>query len=258
MTRNVAELQTLDEVGPHDGYTWDMSRNQAPRPSSPGIEFVAEPQNGYDEFKRVVAEACLRRRDVLVERAYLAETRHQGERRTRLAFCLFSEAQTDDNVLSEIGSIFRRMFAREHMDILCVSHEQEIRLRRVCCPFYSAWRFARPDFYWVSSDGSPLDAVRQCYKERRLSYRGERELLLCEIDPPWIGQPLGLGGEDLERVVFTHRHRGYSLFSISDWPAYVHVGRLLADLPRDAFAVAESDVAFFQWAELYSSSPSRA
>ena len=221
--------------------------------TAPRIDFVGE-QHGEseNEFKRAVVRKCLQRRDVFVERAYLALVVYEGEQETSVALCLASEAQSDESVVGEIATLFRSMFgSQDHLDILYVSLEREVRLRKVCCPFYSAWRFAHPDFYWVSSDGARLNEVVKCYKDRRLSYLNSEGVLVCEIDPPLIGQAFGLGGSDVAKVVFVHRHRGFSLFPIVDWPAYVHVGRLICDIPHGVFSLRQSDVAFFQWGELY-------
>jgi len=77
--------------------------------------------------------------------------------------------------------------------------------------------------------------------------------MLCEIDPPIVGQPYGLGGQDIHRVVIASRHSGHSIFAISDWPAYVHVARLARNISDDKFAIAENDIESIGWAEGYTS-----
>jgi hypothetical protein len=188
-------------------------------------------------------------------RAYLAQVEYGGKRDFNVALCVASEAGEDENIANNIALIFRRMFGpREHLDIMFLSENQETQLRKVCCPFFSSSRVDCPDFYLASGEGYALEEVRACYKEKRLMNGHPDGYMLCEIDPPIVGQSYGLGGQDIERIIIASRHAGYSLFAIKGWPAYVHVARLIHNIPDDKFAIAENHIESIGWAEVYESS----
>ena len=108
-----------------------------------------------------------------------------------------------------------------------------------------------PDFYLASTEGYDLEDPRKCWKIRRLSTPDRNDLLLIRIDPPLIGQKYGLGGRDIDRVIVATRHKGYTLFPVTTWPAYVHVARLLVDLPEDKSELQAAEFEPIAWAELY-------
>lgn len=188
-------------------------------------------------------------------RAYLAQVEYGEEKDFSVALCVAQESTDDEELANDIALIFRRMFgAHEHLDILFLTESQEAQLRKVCCPFFSSRRFDYPDFYLTSSEGYGLDEIRDCYKERRLMNGHPDGYMLCEIDPPIVGQPYGLGGHELHGIVIASRHSGYSIFSIDDWPAYVHVALLARSDSDTTFVIADSDIESIGWAELYESS----
>lgn len=231
-----------------------MNRGSLDSFASGGTRFLAEqigvPEN---EFKEAIVGLFRSRNRPL--RAYLAQVEYGKEKELNVALCIASGSGEDEELASDIALVFRSMFgSHEHLDILFLTDGQEAQLRRVCCPFFSSRRFSQPDFYLTSSEGYGLEEVRACYKERRLMNGHPDGYMLCEVDPPIVGQPYGLGGQDMHRDVIASRHSGYSIFAISDWPAYVHVARLIRDVSDDKFVIAENDIESIGWAEIYESS----
>ncbi len=231
-----------------------MSKEKLDSFISSSTRFVAE-QTGIPENEFKEAIVGLFREQNRLLRAYLAQVKCGEEIDFNIVLCIASENGEDEKLANDIASVFRRMFgSHEHLDILFLSSSQETELRKVCCPFFSSRRFDRPDFYLTSSEGYNLEEVRACYKERRFMNGHPDGYLLCEIEPPILGQPHGLGGQDIHRVVLASRHAGYSVFSIKDWPVYVHVARLTCDDFGDKFIIAENDIESIGWAEIYESS----
>ena len=75
--------------------------------------------------------------------------------------------------------------------------------------------------------------------------------MLCEIAPPIMGQPFGLGGQNIHEIIIASRHAGYSIFSINEWPVYVHVAKLTSDAVSDKFTISKNDIESIGWAEIY-------
>ena len=219
----------------------------------PRFRFVAE-QVGEpeDELKSAIVQGWLEQGDRRPLRAYLAQVAYARDRETSVALCIASDEDTDEQFVKIAAAAFRGIFGRhEYLDIFFVDERQERRLRKTCCPFFSSGRGARPDFWLRASEGYNVEEVRACYKERRLAGHPDG-YMVCEIDPPIIGQPYGLGARDIDRVVFASRHVGFSLFPIEEWPAYVHVG-LAAQVAEHEFAVKREDHRIIAWGELYES-----
>jgi hypothetical protein len=231
-----------------------MSRGKLDSFVSGGTRFLAEqigvPEN---EFKQAIVgllQSCDR-----PLRAYLAQVEYEKEKVINVALCVALVSGENEKLTNDIALVFRQMFGSHvHLDILFITDSQETQLRKVCCPFFSSMRFGHPDFYLTSSEGYGLEEVRACYKERRLMNGHPDGYMLCEIDPPIVGQQYGLGGQAIHKVVIASRHSGYSIFAISDWPGYVHVARCTCDVSSDRFVIAENDIESIGWAEIYESS----
>lgn len=233
-----------------------MSSEELDSFTSDVLTFVAEqigiPEN---EFKEVVVDLLQKKCKPL--RTYLAQIEYGKTKDFNIALCVDSSFRDDEQLISDIALIFRRMFSlHEHLDILFLDDEKESELRKVCCPFYSSERFNQPDFYLTSSEGYNLEEIRACYKQKRLMGNHPDGYMLCEIVPPILGQPYGLGGQDINEIVIASRHVGYSVFKINEWPCYVHVARLMEEIPDNKFAIIESDIESIGWAEIYESSAS--
>src|SRR5262249_8222046 len=107
-----------------------------------------------------------------------------------------------------------------------------------------------PAFFLASTEGYDLTEPRRCYRLRRILGRASDDYLLVKIDPPIVGQRYGLGERNIDRVVLATRHEGWSLFSISSWPVFVHVARLLRE-PLEGDTLTKGDLEEIAWAEIY-------
>lgn len=222
------------------------------------VRFVSE-QIGIPENEIKEEIAGMLKDHSRASRAYLAQVEYDKEKYFSVALCIFLEHGEDEKLANDIASIFRRMFGpHEHLDILFLSDSQEIELRKVCCPFFTSedFRFGRPDFYLTSSEGYSLEEIRACYKRQRLLGGHPDGYMLCEIDPPILGQPYGLGKQDIHNIIIASRHGGYSIFSIKEWPVYVHVARLTSDAVSDKYLITEGGIASIGWGEIHESSAS--
>jgi hypothetical protein len=81
------------------------------------------------------------------------------------------------------------------------------------------------DFYLCLNEGAGEPRACWCKGRLRDSYRDD--WMLVAIEPPVIGQPYGLGGEDIYHLLLATRHQGQGLFPVSQWPAHVYVLRML-------------------------------
>lgn len=230
-----------------------MSRIKLDIFTSNKTRFIAEqiglPEN---EFKESIVALFLYRKRVL--RAYLVQVQYGVQKLSNVALCLAIANGEDETLANDIALVFHRMFGKhEHLDILFLNENQERQLRKVCCPFFSSKRFKYPDFYLTSSEGYGLEEIRSCYKEKHLMNDHPDGYMLCEIEPPIIGQPYGLGGKNMHRIVIASRHSGYSIFTINDWPIYVHVARLIRSISDNKFAIKSNDIESIGWAEVYES-----
>jgi hypothetical protein len=108
-----------------------------------------------------------------------------------------------------------------------------------------------PDFYLSSTEQYDLEQPRRCWRVKRFptDWRAD-DLLLVKIDPPVIGQGYGLGRRDIDLVVLATRHRGRTLFPISEWPIYVHVARPLIESPELRERVDPDELELIAWAQL--------
>jgi len=85
-----------------------------------------------------------------------------------------------------------------------------------------------PDFYLSSArEYLPLSDPRACYAEARLRDSNRDDYMLVRINPPLIGQRFGLGSSDVDRLILSTRHQGYTLFPVTEWPSHVYVSRIV-------------------------------
>lgn len=108
-----------------------------------------------------------------------------------------------------------------------------------------------PDFFLASSEGYNLEEPRRCKRIKRVRSDSRDDLLLIMVEPPLIGQPFGLGGRDIDTLLVGTRHKGATLFPITDWPVFVHVARLLIKNPEEREQIHDNEFESIAWAELY-------
>lgn len=213
-------------------------------------EQVGMPEN---KFKAKLVELFHAQKIPL--RAYLVRVRYESITTDfNVAICLAIEYREDKSLIEGISKIFSEMFGySEHLDIIFISKTQEIQLRRVSCPFFSSKRFKHPDFYLTSSEITSLGPWRACYKEKRLLGDHQEGYMLCSIEPPIIGQPYGLGDQDIQEIILANRHDKHSIFVVREWPVYVHLARLLRNIPTGEFLILEKDIKSIGWGEIHDS-----
>ena len=108
-----------------------------------------------------------------------------------------------------------------------------------------------PDFYLASSEGYGLTPPRACYCIARLRGNRSDDYLVARIEPPLIGQKYRLGATDIEIVVLAARHKGESLFPVSQFPISVYVARVLVEDPQFLQELQDHEIALIAWGELY-------
>lgn len=92
---------------------------------------------------------------------------------------------------------------------------------------------------------------RACWFKRRLRDKFRDDWMLVAIEPPLIGQSYGLGETDIYFLMLATRHRGHTLFPVSEWPAHVYVLRIIdsAVIERDEFDNSETEL--IEWGVLH-------
>jgi hypothetical protein len=110
---------------------------------------------------------------------------------------------------------------------------------------------SEPDFYLASTEGYNLEEPRRCWRVKRLATTNRNDFLLARIDPPIVGQAYGLGGRDIDVVVFATRLKGESLFPVNEWPVSVYVVRPLIGDPQLRDQLRQDEFELIAWAELY-------
>ena len=109
-----------------------------------------------------------------------------------------------------------------------------------------------PDYYLGSTETSRPFRPRKCFVKERLVIGNRDDWALVNIDPPIIGQPYGLGGEDIEQVVLATRHDGFTLWPVNMWPVSVHIARVVSKSVLGTGKATGADVQLIAWGELYS------
>ncbi len=92
---------------------------------------------------------------------------------------------------------------------------------------------------------------RKCWFVRKLKGQGRDDCMLVEIHPPIIGQPFGLGGDDIFFVVLSPRWKKYSLSPLDRWPCPVYVYRILDKQVLEAHALEGNQVEVMAWGNIY-------
>lgn len=108
------------------------------------------------------------------------------------------------------------------------------------------------DFFLTSAgESSILLQPRSCWKRGRLSDSVRDDYLLTKISPPLIGQPFGLGDRDISNLVLATRHKGSTLFPVTEWPASVYVARILDDSILETMRFSRNQVELVAWGTIF-------
>jgi len=106
------------------------------------------------------------------------------------------------------------------------------------------------DFYLCLNEGT--GEARACWFKGRLHDTGRGDdCMVVAIEPPLIGQPYGLGSEDVHYLLLTTRWQGRTLWPISEWPAHVYVLRPLTKFFLDQPEVDHTQTQLIEWGMLY-------
>ena len=111
-----------------------------------------------------------------------------------------------------------------------------------------------PDFYLTTAgEYEPLSAPRACRQRARLHDDVRDDYMLVDIDPPLSGQRFGLGGADVMSLVISSRHRGQTLYPVSEWPSYVYVARVVDNEIPSAGALSKGQLELIAWGAIFKS-----
>jgi hypothetical protein len=109
-----------------------------------------------------------------------------------------------------------------------------------------------PDFYLSSArEYLPLSYPRACYADARLRDSNRDDYMLVRINPPLIGQRFGLGNSDVDRLILSTRHQGYTLFPVTEWPSHVYVSRIVNQSILECNHFQKQDVELIAWALIF-------
>ena len=100
------------------------------------IEYLGEKTGPTeDELKSSLIPILRKYGDV--ERAYLAIISTDGRKSWSVALC-FAPKKDDPKLVREVGEVFHRMFGRDQfLDMMFLTQQAELDLRKVCPPFYT-------------------------------------------------------------------------------------------------------------------------
>ena len=111
-----------------------------------------------------------------------------------------------------------------------------------------------PDFFLSAAGESrgDLARVRGCWKIARIKEKdGRDDYLLVKVEPVIIGQPYGLGSDDLSELLLSTRLNGHSLFPVKEWPCHVYITRLLDHRGLENQAFDSGQVEMIGWGTIF-------
>ncbi len=109
-----------------------------------------------------------------------------------------------------------------------------------------------PNFF-LSSAGEYklLSEPRACWTKARLCDPVRDDYMIVEIDPVLIGQPFGLGDQDISRLILSTRHQGCTLYPATEWPSHVYVSRILDEAVLQTLSFTKNQVELIAWAMIF-------
>jgi len=111
----------------------------------------------------------------------------------------------------------------------------------------------RPPDFFLSTAGEyePLAAPRSCWSKGRLRDEIRDDYMLIDIEPSLDSQCLSLVPSDITSLVISSRHRGQTLFPISEWPSFVYVSRILDSEILASLTFSRAQVELIAWGVLF-------
>ena len=107
------------------------------------------------------------------------------------------------------------------------------------------------DFYLCLNEGT--GEPRACWIKGRRRYGDRDDYMLVAVEPPVIGQPYGLGSEDIYHLLLATRLHGYTLWPTPQWPAHVYVLRLQSKSAIDQVEMDQTQAQLIEWGVLHRS-----
>ena len=109
-----------------------------------------------------------------------------------------------------------------------------------------------PDFYLTAAgEYTPLTSPRGCWETARLRDEVRDDYMLVEIEPPLAGHHIAPGIGDVKQLILASRHKGQTLYPMSEWPAYVYVARILDAAVFKTLSFKEEQVEMVTRASIY-------
>jgi hypothetical protein len=109
-----------------------------------------------------------------------------------------------------------------------------------------------PDFFMsTAGEYGPLAAPRACWERARLRDSVRDDHMVIDIEPVLEGQSFGLGATDITRLILSARHRGQTLYPVSEWPLFVYVARIVDNAVLDTGTITRGQVELIAWGELF-------
>ena len=108
------------------------------------------------------------------------------------------------------------------------------------------------DFYLCMAEGA--GEPRACWIKARVpdpAHPERDDCALVGIEPPVIGQPYGLGAEDIFLLLLASKWDGHSLWPVSRWPAPVYVLRSLSKSILHQTEVDHTQTEIIDWGMLH-------
>ena len=80
---------------------------------------------------------CLFSTEGHVQRAYLVRVSHSSDQSMSVLLAVYTGSAPDVELIGRVAEIFASLFnSDQHLDIVFVTHEQEIKIRTCCSPFF--------------------------------------------------------------------------------------------------------------------------
>ena len=112
----------------------------------------------------------------------------------------------------------------------------------------------QPDFFLGSSEHrGDWAKARACWIEDMLRTEDGRNCVLVKVAPPVIGQPFGMGSEDITNLVLIPRLNNLIITSKVEHPIPVLIHRILNPTIALNGIIALSKISLSAWGEIYAS-----
>jgi hypothetical protein len=109
-----------------------------------------------------------------------------------------------------------------------------------------------PDFFMsTAGEYEPLAAPRACWEKARLRDVVRDDHMLIDIEPVLDGQRFGLGATDITQLIISARHRGHTLYPVSEWPFFVYVARVVDNAVLESRVFTREQVELIAWGTLF-------